>query len=224
MQSFDDVAALSKRAEALFDILGDDPTGWTGGLRQPEALQRSRPTDPEIPERIASAGCARPQIDHPILGGRLSNQDPIQPGEPLRCHLRFQAAPEFQLGPWTELLGDEGGGAGAEALADVVAADPPQRRSAAHNPARHSETLSSRTPFGRAVSFQGIWIPHSLRSALALNGPSFTHLDDCRPNRPAETGAGRRNRSSIGALPSRRAPINSSVNADALLDGHDPAR
>jgi hypothetical protein len=68
-------------------------------------------------------------------------------------------------------------------IADI-ATDPPQRRSAAHNPARHSETLSSRTPFGRAASFQGIWIPHSLRSALALNGPSFTHLDDCRPNRP----------------------------------------
>ena len=77
MQPLDDIAALTKRAQSLLGIRGQNPTRGTGGLGEPQPLKRPHPTDPDLPQGIALGIAFGTEINHSLRPSRFPGQRPI---------------------------------------------------------------------------------------------------------------------------------------------------
>jgi hypothetical protein len=64
-----------------------------------------------------------PQVDHPVRPSRFPGERGIEPCPALGRNLGLKAAPDLKLRPGTKLARDKITRAGAQAFADVVAAD-----------------------------------------------------------------------------------------------------
>jgi hypothetical protein len=102
----DDVAAHGELAKRLLKSGLQDPAGWSGGLRQGEALQfRSSAQQQPAQLWIFGAGRAGPQIRHPA--GRVGDvaQPPVETGPALGINLAFKARANLMFATWPELEG-----------------------------------------------------------------------------------------------------------------------
>ena len=123
MQPLDDIAALAKRAQALLGVRGQNPARRTGGLGEPQPLERPHPSDPDLPQGIAPRIAFGTEIDHTLRPSRFPGQRPIEPCPAFGRDLRFKPASNLQLRSRAELARDEVAGSRAQSRADIVPAD-----------------------------------------------------------------------------------------------------
>ncbi|MDU6376916.1 MAG: hypothetical protein E6575_23015, partial [Bradyrhizobium sp.] len=95
MQPFDDIAALSERAQALLGIRGQNPACGPGGLGQAQPLKRPHPTHPQLPQRVTRGVTVRPEINHPFRPTRFPGKRAIELCPAFCCHLRFKTTTDL---------------------------------------------------------------------------------------------------------------------------------
>jgi hypothetical protein len=119
----DDVAAHGKLAKRILEAGLQGPEGWSGRLRQGEAL-KFRSSAEQQPAQLGIFGAsAGPQIRH--AGGRVGDvaQRPVETGPALGIDLTLKARSDLVFAARSELEGHAVSRPVTEAAADVFAAD-----------------------------------------------------------------------------------------------------
>ena len=123
MQAGDEVALARQGLERRLGLRRQAPASDAGGPRQAQGLELAKPRQPYGRGRRRRLATDRPQVDQAVVAPGLRSEEAVEPGPAIgRCVLG-QASGDLAFAAGTELALDQGFGAAAQTLGDIVAAD-----------------------------------------------------------------------------------------------------
>ena len=173
----DDVAADAEVAQRRLEARLQLPSRRTDLLGEPKPFELARSPDHQPLQFGVFSGAAGAEVDHAAaLIGDVA-QRAIEAGPALGLDLLLQGGPDFLLGARAELQGNPLGGAVAESLLDVVAADDEIRAVVGAPAHQHMDVRIVRVPVidGDPVEFRAE-IALGVSHQLAGEGAKIGHL------------------------------------------------
>ena len=137
MDALDDVGAFAQRPHGGLGVLRQVPSCWTKRLGEAKALELLHAADHDgASGSVDSGSLTWPKIYDPVMLGSLAGKRAIEPSPSIGLDLGLEILTDIKVAARSKLEGGEMRGAGAQALADVVAGDdevPPVVGFAAHD-------------------------------------------------------------------------------------------